>query len=44
VFKKRNFKIISLNPLGNEFENYTDFIKAISDSILLNKYVSKVRL
>jgi ABC-type Zn uptake system ZnuABC Zn-binding protein ZnuA len=44
VFKKRNFKIISLNPLGNEFKNYTDFIKAISDSILLNKYVSKVRL
>ncbi len=44
VFKKRNFKIIMLNPLGNEFKNYTDFIKAISDSILLNKYVLKENL
>jgi len=44
IFKKRNFKIIKLNPLGNEFKNYTDFIKAISDSILLNKYVLKENL
>ncbi len=44
VFKKKNFKIIKLNPLGNEFENYTDFIKAISDSILINKYVLKENL
>jgi len=44
IFKKKNFKIIKLNPLGNEFKNYTDFIKAISDSILLNKYVLKENL
>ncbi len=44
IFQKKNFKIIYLDPLGTKFQNYTDFIKHISDSIFLNKYVSKVNL
>jgi len=41
IFKERNFKIISIDPYGFEFKNYSDFIKAISDSILKNKYILK---
>ncbi|MEO0202736.1 MAG: metal ABC transporter substrate-binding protein [candidate division WOR-3 bacterium] len=43
-FIKNNFKIISIDPLGINFKNYTEFIKSISDSILLNKYVSRENL
>ncbi|MEO0160249.1 MAG: zinc ABC transporter substrate-binding protein [candidate division WOR-3 bacterium] len=43
-FIKNNFKIISIDPLGTNFKNYTEFIKFISESILLNKYVLKENL
>ncbi len=44
IFQKNNFKIIYLDPLGTKFQNYTDFIKYISDNIFLNKHALKMSL